>query len=61
MNNPVIANMLFRAEHCRRLAGSITDERTRHALLTMADEIEADAKHLLQERPDFGGKDLTLP
>jgi hypothetical protein len=40
MNDPVGANMLFRAEHCRRLVGSITDERARQALQTMAEEIE---------------------
>lgn len=55
MNKPVISSMLFRAKHCRRLAVSIKDERTVQALLSMAQEIEADAKRL----EDDGGSDAA--
>jgi hypothetical protein len=41
--------MRARVETCRRLAGSIMDERATRALNDMADEGEADIKRLLAE------------
>lgn len=53
MSNPVISNMLSRANHCRQLAVSITDAQAASALLDMAQEVEADAKRL--EEHDVSG------
>jgi hypothetical protein len=46
MTVSVLSNMLSRAAHCRRLAGSLHNEEARQSLLKMADEIEADAARL---------------
>ena len=50
MNEDVIANMRGRVLRCRRLAASITDERTVQTLLGMANEIEADIERLTRKR-----------
>ncbi len=46
MNEKVIGNMHGRVVHLRRLAQSLTDERTIETLLGMAREIEADIERL---------------
>ena len=46
MNREIIANMRFRAAHCRRLAKSLLDPDAAKSLLAMADHIEADAARL---------------
>lgn len=47
----LIKKIRGRMEMCRRLAASITDDRTAETLRLMADEGEADIKRLLAENP----------
>jgi hypothetical protein len=49
-----VVNMRQRAEQCRRLAKSVTDERSADILIQMANQIDADIKRLKghrEERP----------
>lgn len=55
MTDDPIANMRGRMERCRRLARLTTDNKLYEALLQMADEIEADADRLEEERRSAGG------
>jgi hypothetical protein len=59
MTDDPIANMRSRMERCRRLARLTTDERMNDALRQMADEIEADAKRLEQERRSAAGSSAS--
>ena len=49
MSAELIRNMRARIEQCRRLARFVNDPRTTEALLTMAEEGEADLKKLEAE------------
>jgi hypothetical protein len=48
-NDDLIRKMRARVETCRRLAGSVMDERAARTLREMADEGEADIERLLAE------------
>ena len=49
MSEDLIAHLRSRVEQCRRLAGTINDERTAAILRQMAEEGEADIKRLEAE------------
>jgi hypothetical protein len=48
-HHQLIQNMERRAAQCRRLGRGITDEHARTALLTMAEQIEADIRKLQEQ------------
>jgi hypothetical protein len=50
-DNP--AFLLNRARHCREIAKGISDQRTRDILAHMADDYEAKADRLQDERADL--------
>ena len=48
MPDRTVANILQQVAKCRRLAGLLTDPRASKALRDMADELEKDAKSLVE-------------
>jgi hypothetical protein len=51
MDDELVRKIYARVEQCRRLARSMTDERTVDALNKLADELEEDLKRSSDKRP----------